>query len=301
MLTSEDTAADAYLASFCTQERINGYAYNKGYPDAYTPTEWRHCPPMSDVRSYPSSTATDSTIYSSSDRHPVSHLPPQHQFQQRWSIQSDADLPLISPTLSTRLEGLNLTKEQARLLIELKENQGKTFSPALDFADLSPPEAEMPLTPAFSNESSGSYFNFHSRANSSQLTSPIPPAVQISNPAPHMSPKNEKANGSRRQASNGMPLKRKAQTDHNAIEHRYRDKIRQQLEALKGLLPELHSDDACEKASKWIVLEHAVSRIKSLQTRNDELQGRNEELVERVDALENIISQLWASQQNSMQ
>jgi hypothetical protein len=98
-----------------------------------------------------------------------------------------------------------------------------------------------------------------------------------------------------------MPFKSKAQTDHNAIEHRYRDKIRQQLEALKGLLPELHSDDACEKASKWIVLEHAVSRIKSLQTRNDELQGRNEELVERVDALENIISQLWASQQNSMQ
>jgi hypothetical protein len=296
MLTSEVTAADAYLASFCTQERINGYAYNKGYPDAYTPTEWRRCPPTSNVRSYPSSTATDSTIYSSSDRYPVSHLPPQHQFQQRWSIQSDADLPLTSPTLSTRLEEYNLQGAGQTSCIELKENQGKTFSPTLEFADLSPPEAELPLTLAFSNKSSGFYFNFHSRANSSQLTSPILPAIQISNPAPHMSPKNEKANRSRRQASNGMPLKRKAQSDHNALEHRYRDKIRQQLEALKGMLSELHSDDACEKALKWLVLEHAVSRIKSLQTRNDELQGRNEKLVERVDVLENIISQLWASQ-----
>jgi hypothetical protein len=98
-----------------------------------------------------------------------------------------------------------------------------------------------------------------------------------------------------------MPFKSKAQTDHNAIEYRYRAKIRQQLEALKGLLPELHSDDTREKASEWIVLEHAVSRIKSLRTRNDELQGRNEELVKPVDALENIIPQLWASQQTSMQ
>jgi hypothetical protein len=298
MLTSEDTAANAYLASFCTQEGINGYAYKKGCTDVYTRTEWRHCPPTSDVRSYPASTTTDSTIYLSSDRHPVSHSPPQHQVQQRWSIQSDADLPLTSSTLSARLEGLNMTKEQARLLIELEENQRKTFSPALDFASLPSPEADMPLTLTFSNESSGSYFNFHSRAKSLQLTSPIPPAIQILNPAPHMSPKNEKADGSRHQASNGMPLKRKAQTDHNAIEHRYRDKIRQQLEALKGMLPELHSDDACEKASKWIVLEHAVRRIKSLQTRNDEVRGRNEELIERVDALENTISQIWASQLN---